>query len=231
MRDNGVLQSIASVEVSGPVNVVLALDTSASLAGAGLRDAISAGDTMVGALHDVDRIALTTFNESAATKVHLTPDFSSVSQALRAIAPAGESAVTDGIYVALAETLRQPGRSLVVVCTDGRNTAGWLESNELIEAARRSNAVVYVVVTGGARHTPLLEDITDLTGGHIFDASKSGELAKSLTRVITEFRSRYVLTFIPQGVDAGGLHRLEVRTTRGGLSVRSRSGYVSGGAE
>ncbi len=230
VRDNGVLQSVGAVEVDGPVNTVIALDISTSLAGGGLTAAIAAGDALVAAMRREDKTALTTFNEAAATKLHLTNDFPAVSRAMREIEPRGESSIIDGIYVALIETLTQPGRSLVVVCTDGGNTAGWLQPAELVNAARRSNAVVYPVVTGGGRATSLLTNIADVTGGRVLEAAKTNDLPATVTRVLAEFRARYVITYIPQGVDAGGYHGIEVKMTRGGLDVRSRSGYVTGGA-
>jgi VWFA-related protein len=230
VRDNGVPQSVRAVEVDGPVNTVIALDVSTSLAGGGLTAAISAGDALVGAMRADDKVALTTFNEAAATKLHLTNEFSEVSRAMREIQPRGDSSIIDGMYVALIETLTQPGRSLVVVCTDGGNTGGWLEPSELIAAARRSNAVVYPIVTGGGRATNLLNTIADVTGGRVLEAAKTNDLPSTVTRVLAEFRARYVITYMPQGVDTGGYHAIEVKTTRGGMDVRSRSGYVTGGA-
>lgn len=230
VRDNGVLQTVSSVEADAPVNTVIALDVSVSLAGGGLTAAIAAGDAMVGAMRPDDKVALTTFNEAAATKLHLTNEFSAVSGAMRDIIPRGDSSVIDGIYVALVETLTQPGRSLVVVCTDGGNTGGWLEAPELMNAARRSNAVIYPIITGGGRATSLLSNIADTTGGRVFEAAKDKDLPATMTRVLAEFRARYVLTYTPQGVDSGGYHRIEVDATRKGLNVRSRTGYVTGRA-
>jgi hypothetical protein len=51
----------------------------------------------------------------------------------------------DAAYVALTTTLAQAGRSLVVVCTDGADTSSWLEPQEVLESAKRSNAVLYAV--------------------------------------------------------------------------------------
>ena len=42
---------------------------------------------------------------------------------------------------------------------------------------------------------------------------------------LEEFRSRYLLTYSPHNVDAGGWHRIEVRLTRRSGKVKARRGY------
>ena len=132
----------------------------------------------------------------------------------------------DGVFVALMTTQAQPGRSLLVVCTDGYDTASWLTSAEVLEAAKRSNAVIYAVTAaeGGAQSD--LRELTDATGGQTFKVASSADLTDTFQRVLSDFRSRYVLTFTPRDVDPGGIHRLDVRVKRPNLTVKARPGYV-----
>jgi VWFA-related protein len=132
----------------------------------------------------------------------------------------------DGVFVALMTTQAQPGRSLLVVCTDGYDTASWLTSAEVLEAAKRSNAVIYAVTAaeGGAQSD--LRELTDATGGQTFQVASSAALTDTFQRVLSDFRSRYVLTFTPRDVDPGGMHRLDVRVKRPNLTVTARPGYV-----
>lgn len=48
----------------------------------------------------------------------------------------------------------------------------------------------------------------------------------TFVEVVNEFRNRYVLTYSPRGVDAGGWHPLEVRLTRRAGKVTARKGYL-----
>ena len=65
MRDNGVLQRVDVVDaVDVPINVVLALDTSASIRGRRLTDLIAATDAILDGLKPVDRAAVVTFNHA-----------------------------------------------------------------------------------------------------------------------------------------------------------------------
>jgi VWFA-related protein len=229
LRDNGVLQAVEVIDRSDVrLNAVLALDMSASTAGQRLTDLLAASQTLLGGLRRGDRAALTTFNHAVSARVPLTTDLASVKTALATIAPSGDTAVMDAVYVALMSTMAEPGRSLVVVCTDGRDTASWLDPQEVLEAAKRSSAVIYAVAAGRARGWRALADLADVTGGHTIEILSSGDLAREFAKILEDFRSRYILTFVPTGVSDGGFHRLDVRV-HGGLTVKARPGYIGAG--
>ena len=226
LRDNGVLQSVEAVDSSGPINVVLALDVSASTEGQRQADLRRASEALVVGLVPGDRAAVTTFSHAVSARTALTDDFAAVRASLSRIRPSGETAVMDGVFVALMTTQAQAGRSLLVVCTDGYDTSSWLTSAEVLEAAKRSNAVIYAVTAaeGGAQSD--LRELTDATGGQTFKVASSADLTDTFQRVLSDFRSRYVLTFTPRDVDPGGMHRLDVRVRRPNLTVKARPGYV-----
>ena len=232
LRDNGVLQTIDSAEISdAPLNAVLALDVSGSTEGRRITDLKAASAAFVDGLRARDRIALTTFTHAVAPRVPLTEEFRSIGAALSALKPGGETAILDGVHVALMATQAEPGRSLVVVFTDGRDTMSWLQDDEVVESAKRSNAVIYAVATGRARSWQVLEDLADTTGGRAIEIETGADLHRQFERILQEFRSRYVLTFVPRGVPETGFHRLTVRAKRGGLAVKARPGYVASGID
>ena len=230
LRDNGVLQNVDVIDPADvPINAVLAFDMSGSTTGRKLADLISASRTLLDGLRPADRAALTTFNHVVTPRVPLTSDLGQIASTLRGIDPEGNTAVLDGVYAALMTTQAEPGRSLVVVCSDGRDTASWLDPDEVVEGAKRSNAVVYAVAAGRARRWEALKDLTDATGGHTIEIESSRDLAAQFRKILDDFRSRYILTFVPGGVAEGGFHRLEVRVKRSGLTVKARPGYIGKG--
>ena len=227
VRDNGVLQSIAVVDAGEvPLNVVLALDTSGSTDGERHGDLVAASQLLLDGLAPVDRAALTMFSHAVTPVTALTTDVEKLRTALQRVAPSGRTAVMDAVYVALAATLDQPGRSLVVVCTDGTDISSWLDARDVIDSAKRSNAVIYAVTSADARRTSSLEDLTNVTGGEMFRFKSREELRGAFEAILREFRSRYVLAYTPAGVPPGGVHRLDVRVKRRGLTVKARPGYV-----
>jgi Ca-activated chloride channel homolog len=228
LRDEGVLQSVSLVDSDDvPLNVILALDTSASTTGTRLSDLVSAAQSLLAGLKPADRAALTTFSHAVTPLVPPTDDFSRITRALSQTAASGRTAVMDGVYVALTSALGQPGRSLVVVYTDGADISSWLDQRDVVESAQRSNAVVYAVTTqAGARAIGALEAVADVTGGELLRISETTELREAFQKILQGFRSRYILAYSPTGVPAGGFHRLEVKVKRRGLSVKARPGYT-----
>jgi VWFA-related protein len=230
LRDNGVVQPIDLVDAAGvPINAVLALDTSSSTIGQRQNDLIAASLALLDGLTPADRAALTTFSHAVVPRIALTTDLSAVRAELSRIEPAGDTAIMDGIYLALTATLAQTGRSLVVVCTDGYDTTSWLQPDEVLESAKRSNAVIYAVTAAAERRRSPLKDLTDATGGHMIHVSSSADLRGAFEKILQDFRSRYILAYSPQGVSAEGFHRIEVRMKRRGLTVKARPGYVGVG--
>ena len=203
LRDNGVLQSIEAVDSSGPINVVLALDVSASTDGKRQADLRRASEALsrprAGRSRGGDDVQSRRGRANRADR-----GFRRRSCVAPPHRPFGETAVMDGVFVALMTTQAQPGRSLLVVCTDGYDTSSWLTSAEVLEAAKRSNAVIYAVTAaeGGAQSD--LRDLTDATGGQTFKVASSADLTNTFQRVLSDFRSRYVLTFTPRDVDRAG---------------------------
>ena len=71
--DNGVRQTVDFAAFEQPLNVVLALDMSGSVAGARLADLKRASRLVVDGLRDGDRAALVTFSHVVAVAADLTP--------------------------------------------------------------------------------------------------------------------------------------------------------------
>lgn len=227
--DNGVRQAIDLVDAEAvPVNAVLALDTSESTAGRPLRDLIAAGGALLDDLKPDELASITTFSHMVAPRVPLTKDHGAVRAVLGTVEPGGDTSAIDGTYVAMMSAQAAEGRPLVVVFTDGIDTASWMTPEELIDATRRASAVIYTVATGDARRWSLLNDLADATGGRAIALASSKDLRAEFERILTEFRSRYLLAFTPKGVAESGYHRLTVRATRSGINVKARPGYTAG---
>jgi Ca-activated chloride channel family protein len=228
VRDNDVVQHVEVLNTAdAPINTVLALDTSASTAGQRLADLTAGSRALLDGLRDGDHAALTTFDRRVRPAVPLTTDLTRVRMALVDLLPTGETALLDGVYTALVSTQTAIGATLVVVYTDGADTVSWLEPDEVRDAATRSNAVVDAVVTRSGHQFSDLKDLVDSTGGQVVSIESTTRLGAEFARILREFRSRYLLTFVPQGVAAGGFHRLQVRARPSGLTVHARAGYFS----
>jgi VWFA-related protein len=231
LLDNGVPQKIDLVNLGDlPVNAVIALDVSASTQGQAIADLVRAGDALIDGLLPAERASLTTFSENVAPLLALTTDHDAVHRALAGVAAGGQTAVVDGVYVAMMTSQSVDGRPLVVVFTDGLDTVSWMRDADLLSATKRASAVAYTVATGPARQWQFLKDLANATGGRSIALDSAKNLEEQFVKILTEFRSRYLLSFSPQGVPDTGYHRLTVRSTKRGIAVTARPGYTAGAA-
>ncbi len=227
--DNGVRQSLDLVSFETlPLDVVLVFDLSASVKGERLEQLHAAAPAVLGGLTTRDQAALLTFSHRVQLQQPLTRDMRAVGDALAGVEPRGETALFDGTYAGLLIGARDAARTLVVVFSDGVDTASWLSPSQVLDAAKRTDAVVYALSARGSGSAPFLRDLADQTGGSAIEVESLRELSARLLTILEEFRHRYLLSYSPQGVTGAGWHRLEVRVKgRRGATVRARAGYTA----
>jgi Ca-activated chloride channel family protein len=146
LKDDGVVQAIAQIDHEQlPLNLILVFDTSSSVAGARMRALLDAAQSLVGQLRDGDRVAVLSFASRVRLLTPLTPSRQQVRGALAAIEATGATSLRDAAFAALALRGADPGRTLLLIFSDGDDTSSWLSRAQVVEAARRTDAVVYAV--------------------------------------------------------------------------------------
>jgi VWFA-related protein len=227
--DNGVRQQIEFVTPEQmPVNAILALDMSESVAGERLAHLKSAGHALLERLKKGDRAALVTFNHEVALGSLLTADLGPVKAALDRARPSGNTSVIDASYAGLMVAESDQGRPLLIVFSDGVDTSSWLTRDAVLDTAKRGHAVVYTVSAGQLPIRAFLRDLSSFTGGSLIEVESTSNLGSVFMSILDEFRERYLVTYSPAGVPKAGWHRLEVRVKGRKLNVKARPGYLIG---
>jgi VWFA-related protein len=228
VRDNGVLQSIDLVSLGDvAVDIVLTLDVSQSVQGPKLAALTRAAGSLLDALGPDDTAALMTFNWIVERRVRPTKRLDEIRSALVRLEAIGDTALVDAALGALLVGDADGGRTLLVVFSDGVDTASYARPELVLdETARRVNGVVYGVSSSGDE-ARFLRDLAAATGGRVIDIGKTGDPGPTFLDVLQEFRRRYVITFTPAGVTRGGWHTLDVRVKRPRVRVQARPGYFS----
>lgn len=229
IRDNGVPQTVDLVSFQQiPLNVFLALDVSTSVSGERLKHLQTAGHALLDRLAQDDRSALLTFSHAVILREGLTAATARVRQALTDVQPSGDTALVDGAYTAMMLDPSDGGRNLLLVFSDGLDTASWLTPDRVLDSARRSEFVVYGVSSRGPEDSRFLDDLAELTGGATLKIESTRDLSATFLKILDEFRQRYLISYSPSGVAPGGFHRLEVRVKGRRVTVKSRAGYQAG---
>jgi len=73
------------------------------------------------------------------------------------------------------------------------------------------------------------ELFTDFTGGREYSFITQRDLERAISRIGTEIRSQYVLSYVPNNKLEGGFHTIRVQVKREGLKVTTRPGYWMAG--
>jgi VWFA-related protein len=127
------------------------------------------------------------------------------------------------------------GRKVIVVFTDGDDTASRRNFNDVLKKAREKEVMIYAIGLQSeffngqrmqrSRPTTALRRLADETGGGYFDLKKTTELAPTFTRVAQELHALYALGFTPQTLD-GKEHRIELKV-KAGMTARARRSYIA----
>ena len=225
--DNGVRQVIDYVgQEDTPVNVVLALDMSGSVQGARLSELRTAGTLLTSKFQRGDMGALVTFTDFVSIRSRFTADRNALVSALQQEASGTDTALVDAAHTAMALGESAQGRPLVIVFSDGTDTASFLAPSLALDTARRTGPVVYAVTTDGRRDA-FLDDLARLTGGRRLDVSSLERVSDAFAAILGEARQRYLVSYTPTGVAEGGYHELTVRVRGSRAEVRARPGYLA----
>lgn len=231
IADNGVPQQVDFVSFEQiPLNVVLALDMSDSVAGERLEQLRDAGGAVLDGLTRNDQAALVTFSNVVSLEAPLTTDVSGARHALAEAYGFGATSLVDGVYSAMMVGESDVGRALLIVFSDGLDTASWLQADAVLESAKRSDVVAYSAAIDAVAGAPFLRELSVLTGGTLYKIESTRDLRATFLRILDEFRHRYLVSYTPRGVSKDGWHRLDVRVKNRRATIKARPGYLAGRA-
>ena len=152
----------------------------------------------------------------------------------------GATAVWDAIWVTAEEVLGpapEKTRRAIILLSDGVNTYGKKKLNDAVEAAQRSEAVIYAIgigdnFTNGVDHGSL-NKVSERTGGRAFFPRDEMELRKAFQQIQDEMRSQYLVSYEPTNAARDGSYRtIEIKLANPELqkqkiNVTHRKGYFA----
>ncbi len=139
----------------------------------------------------------------------------------------------DAIYLASEEKLKhEVGRKAMIIFTDGDDQGSQTSLGQAIEAAQKSDTMVYVLLVYDPRFIRgdrEMKRLCEETGGRlIVVGTKPDKLKKALQEVSDELRSQYYIGYTPANRKADGAFRkVEVHTKTEDYRVQARKGYYA----
>jgi tight adherence protein B len=200
VKENGAAVSGLQAENLGrEKSVVLAVDTSRSMAGKALHDAARAARAFVAAKPPADRIAVLKFGRKAVLLTTFSSSTIDAASALRQISvdARGGTALYDGLMLA-AQSLQSEqnlGR-VVILLTDGRDVSSRASLAEAIKEAHSAGVAVYPIGIVGKGFDPApLQKLARATGGSYYAAASTGALTSVYSSIAAELSRTWRLSY------------------------------------
>lgn len=218
-----------------PISVVVMLDTSGSMTG-NIELLKLAAEQFLLRLFPGDKAKVGAFNDKIEVSARFTSDRDDLIAELKNLDYGNGTRLFDALGISLDELKGIEGRKVVLVFTDGEDTASRTSLGSSIERARAEEVMVYSIgleseYFNGQRMVRSRPDgglrrISNETGGGYFELKKTADLAPTFTRIAQELHSQYVLGFTPTQLD-NRVHKLAVRVKQPGMTARARRSYVA----
>jgi Ca-activated chloride channel family protein len=234
--------SVFERESELPLNLVLAIDTSGSVHKDLPLEQDAARKFVHALLRGQDQISLFEFSTEVRQVVPFTNQVSRIDRGLGNLRGGPATALYDAIFMASDKLGRQaveskPARKVLVLVTDGGDTANTVTYAQALEQALRGEVMVYSIIdvpiaasagrdTGGEH---ALITLAEQTGGKYFYANEGG-LDKAFAQVSEDLRTQYLIGYYPSKQPPGvEFHRIKVTVPRAAAAfdIRYRTGYYA----
>lgn len=256
VRDNGVVQKIEALDTRViPLDLTILLDTSARVDGPLLMQLKFGVVDIAAQLHDVDRFRLIAVSQVLQELIpwrsrHDTTPLDSLGAEGKGLS------LYDALAVGMIRRADPGRQQLVIAFTDGRDSTSILDEAEARHIARTTDAVVDVVMPLTKDEKPparavktaapapdaparemkpwevkralvsFLDGLVGPTAGKVFTFEAHQSVGLQFRRVLDDYRSGYVLQYVPYGVAEQGWHEITVTVRKPGkYEVRARKGY------
>jgi len=146
----------------------------------------------------------------------------------------------DAVYLAAHDELaQQVGRKAMILLTDGEDQGSQLKLTDAIEAAQKSDSIVYVLLCAdrgfyggfgmGYSGDSEMKKLTSETGGRVIEVgNKYEKLKDAFDQIANELRSQYNIGYSPTNTKLDGTFRkVEIRPKEKNYKIQARLGYYA----
>lgn len=252
LREDGIMQKITNFasfanlsnklsEEGVPLTVAYVMDISSSMGeevhGSRTRkiDIVkNAAFRLSEELREEDQMLLITFNDTPGEVSPLSHDMSRFGRNLLFTeVQEGNTALLDAIYFALEKLKGSWGRKLIIVCSDGEDTASYLRLDEVLSNLIASDATLLAFGTVGLgassmRGRYILEKLADASGGYAFFPDSLSGIDAMIQKLRQGMRNQYSIGYKPvKNTMDGSWRKIQISCTRPKIKLRYREGYYA----
>jgi Ca-activated chloride channel family protein len=227
-----------------PLNIAMLVDTSNSVK-LKLPFEKEAGEDFIATVTTFrrkDKVLLASFDSEVALHQDFTDDQQSLIAALRKLKAGGVTRMRDAVCRIIEEKLANisgnESRRVIVVLSDGEDTASERSLKETIDMAQLHDVTIFGIstknfkgITSGMvenEDDKELRKLCESTGGQVFLPSEKLQLFKSFSQVAQDLRLEYVIFYKPENQDKTGKPRqIRVKLVNADGRVHHKQGYIN----
>ena len=220
-------------DTSPEMHLGLMLDASGSMQ-ADMKLAQGAAIKFLNMLPAAEDITLVDFDTQVRITRYPQRDFARLIERIRQRKPEGWTALYDALGNYLDGAHEQDGRKIMVMYTDGGDTRSALTFGDTLDLLKASQVTVYaigLVENAGSARSQLqmtLRQFAETTGGQAFFPTAMKDVESAYEKVLAEINGQYHLGYVSTNTATDGAWRkVEIKSKRDGLRVRSRKGYFA----
>jgi len=219
-----------------PLNLTLAIDTSGSVKKDLAEEADAAHRFVHAILRPQDQMSLLQFATEVKELSPFTNKVAQIDRGLNQLHADYATALYDAILLGSEGLGKKDGRRVLVLVSDGGDTAKSTTYQQALESALRHEVMIYSIIDVpieasagrdlGGEHA--LITLAEQTGGKSFYVS-AGRLDKVFAQVSDDLRTQYLIGYYPHNQEPGRtFHRIDVTVPRAAtqdFNVRHKTGY------
>lgn len=212
-------------------NVFILFDTSNFM----YRGFVYAEDAIADFVRGLDRadsVAVYTFSRNLSRAAHLTRDHSLAIAGLRKSVAGDDTALYNGLLLALRDAAKVPGRKVVIVFSNGPDNASMVAPDDVRAVAEDEGIPIYVISTSEVNKDPIssgvFRRIATRTGGKAYWARTWQKQVEAFEDIREDLGNSYTVTYYPQANPNEGFRKISVEIVSDPgkkWRVHSRPGY------
>ncbi len=238
LSDNAIPQKIALFErqTQVPINLILALDTSGSVRKDLAQERAAAQRFAHSILRPRDSFCVVSFATHVRQVVPFTNQWKQIQHGLNHLRVGDATALYEAVERSSEWLAGRTGRKVLVLVTDGGDTADTISYADALRSALRSEVMIYSLIDVpiaasagrdlGGEHA--LISLSEQTGGQYFYLDATGYTG-SFDKIAADLRTQYLIGYYPTLHHATDVfHRIRITIPDGpknGFQLRYRSGY------
>lgn len=183
-------------------------------------------------LDNPERVAFYSYSRDLYRGALLTSDKAAVLRGVRSTTAGDNPALYNALLLTLKDAGQYSGRKVVVVFSNGPDTASMVAPEDVSEVAQSEGVPIYVISTNEAKQDPIsttvFQRMTAATGGEVYFAKSWKRQQQAFASIREDIGHLYSLSYYPKNNPNRGWRSIKVKLTGAAAKkyfVRTRSGY------